>query len=224
MTFSWLPGRWPRALRCISAVLAAVVFGLAPWSLAPAFGGRLQPLPALGLAADGTTVSGLSSGGYMAGQFHVAFSASLAGAAVMAAGPYGCARGSVATAMYQCSCPANPKALQRWQNQVPGAGGSVLAPSVLASFADSALDANRGLIDDPQNLARKRVWLFSGGRDGVVQAPLVDAMEAFYRRHGVADAKPAPRARARRRPRPAGARRAGGLRPHHHALPDPLPR
>ena len=61
MTFCWLPGRWPRALRCISAVRAAVVFGLAPWSLAPAFGGRLQPLPALGLAVDGTTVSGLSS-------------------------------------------------------------------------------------------------------------------------------------------------------------------
>ena len=97
----------------------------------------------LGLSADGTTVSGLSSGDDMAGQFHLAFSASLADAAVMAAGPDGFSRRSVATAMYQCSCSANPSALQRWQNQAPGAGCSVLAPSVLASLADSALDTNR---------------------------------------------------------------------------------
>jgi hypothetical protein len=83
--------------------------------------------------------------------------------------------------------PANPCALQRWQNLVPGAGCSVLAPGVLASFADSALDANRGRVDGPANLARQRVWLFSGGRDEVVHEPLVDAAEAFYRRHGVAD-------------------------------------
>ena len=143
MTPSRRPDRWPRALRLVSAGLAGLALGLAPGSAAPAFSGRFEALHALGLSADGTTVSGLSSGDDMAGQFHLAFSASLAGAAVMAAGPDGFSRGSVATAMYQCSCPANPSALQRWQNQVPGAGCSVRAPSVLASLADSALDTNR---------------------------------------------------------------------------------
>jgi poly(3-hydroxybutyrate) depolymerase len=90
--------------------------------------------------------------------------------------------------MYNCSCPANPTALQRWQNLIPGAGCGVLAPSVLAVFADRALDVNRTLIDDPAHLARQRVWLMSGGHDEVVPAPLVDAVEAFYRRHGVAAA------------------------------------
>lgn len=76
---------------------------------------RLSPLPlpapalGLGLAASRChAVSGLSSGAYMAGQFHVALSGTLAGAAVLASGTYGCSRGAVSTAMYHCSCPANP--------------------------------------------------------------------------------------------------------------------
>jgi len=175
---------------------AWVAWLLAAWSLlamgvatAAATGQRLAPLPALGLAADGVTVSGLSSGGYMAGQFHVGFSATLAGAAVLAGGPYGCSRGSVAGAMYNCSCPANPDALARLRNQIPGAGCAVLAPGALAVFADSALAANRAEIDDPAHLARQRVWLFSGGRDEVVRPALVDALEAFYRRQGVDPAR-----------------------------------
>lgn len=87
--------------------------------------------------------------------------------------------------MYQCSCPANPDAAQRWRNAIPGAGCSLLSPGVLAVFADSALQANQGAVDDPARLARHRVWLFSGGQDKVVAPALVDAAEAFYRRHGV---------------------------------------
>ena len=49
-----------------------------------------------------TSVSGLSSGAYMAGQFHVAFSASLKGAAIIAGGPYGCAQGQLPLALNQC--------------------------------------------------------------------------------------------------------------------------
>ena len=145
-------------------------------------------LPALGVAADGVTVSGLSSGAYMAGQFQVAFSGSVAGAALLAGGPYGCARGAVSTAMYNCSCPANPGALQRWRNLLPGLGCAVLPPAVLAVYSDAALAANSAGIDDPRHLAAQRVWLFSGGHDAVVRPALVDAAQAFYRRHGLADA------------------------------------
>lgn len=88
-------------------------------------------------------------------------------------------RGSVATATCPCACPANPNVLQRWQNLVPGAGCSVLAPGALASFADSALDANRALIDKPKNLARQRVWPPSSGRDEVVHEARVGAMAAL---------------------------------------------
>lgn len=177
----------PRLLRRAAAGLLAASLALGPAVPAQPVGTArpLARLPALGLAAEGVTLSGLSSGAYMAGQFQVAHAASLAGAALLAGGPYGCSRGSVSTAMYQCSCPANPDAAQRLRNLIPGAGCSVLAPGALAVFADAALQANLGAIDDPGQLARHRVWLFSGGHDRVVAPALVDAAEAFYLRHGV---------------------------------------
>lgn len=176
--------RWAGIGLCLAGLLALAPVPAQPLAAAPA-GRPLARLPALGLAADAVTVSGLSSGAYMAGQFQVAHGASLAGAAVLAGGPYGCSRGSVSTAMYQCSCPADPDAAQRLRNLIPGAGCGVLAPGVLAVFADAALQANQGAVDDPGQLARHRVWLMSGSLDAVVVPALVDAAEAFYRRHGV---------------------------------------
>lgn len=37
-------------------------------------------------------------------------------------------------------------------------GCRVLAPGVLASFAEGAPNATRGQVDDPANLTRQRVW------------------------------------------------------------------
>ena len=52
---------------------------------------RGEPLPALGVDESQTSVSGISSGAYMAGQFHLAFSNTVVGAGVVAGGPWGCA-------------------------------------------------------------------------------------------------------------------------------------
>jgi poly(3-hydroxybutyrate) depolymerase len=50
-----------------------------------------QPLQSdLRLDPASATVSGLSSGGFFAHQFHVAFSRTVVGAAILAGGPYGC--------------------------------------------------------------------------------------------------------------------------------------
>lgn len=192
MPRSLLPlGRW-RPSRPVAAVLLVVLLAMlsvAQLANARAPAPRLQPLPALGLPMAGTTVSGLSSGGDMAGQFHVAHAATLSGAAVLAGGPFGCARGSVTTAMFGCSCPANPGALAQLRHWVSGLVCGVLAPGALDSFTDDALAACRGHVDDPAHLARQRVWLFSGGRDAVVAPALVDAVQAFYRCQGVPDAQ-----------------------------------
>ena len=59
-----------------------------------------EPLPALNIDPAATSVSGLSSGGVMAAQLHVAYSGTFrAGAAVLAGGPYYCAQGTLATAL-----------------------------------------------------------------------------------------------------------------------------
>ena len=57
------------------------------------------PLPQLKIDAGQTSVSGVSSGGYMAVQLHVAYSATFKkGVGVVAAGPFNCAEGSVVDA------------------------------------------------------------------------------------------------------------------------------
>lgn len=59
-------------------------------------------LPQLGLETAGASVIGVSSGGYMATQLAVAWPEYLSGLAVVAAGPWSCAQGSLGLALSQC--------------------------------------------------------------------------------------------------------------------------
>ncbi|HIV70556.1 MAG TPA: hypothetical protein H9903_06485 [Candidatus Aquabacterium excrementipullorum] len=154
-------------------------------SAAPACADVLPRLPALALKADQVTVSGLSSGAYMAGQFGVAYSASLSGAAVLAGGPYGCSRGSVSTAMLACSCPAQKPFLLSLLQAFPGMGCTAFSPEVYNVFSERAVQNNRGAIDDTAQLQRHRIYLLSGGQDHVVDRKLVSAAELLYRHLGV---------------------------------------
>ena len=77
-----------------ATALAGVVAGLAACEAEPE---RL--LPALDAKIDETSVSGISSGAYMAGQFQIAHSRLVTGAAIIAGGPYGCAESVFADVM-----------------------------------------------------------------------------------------------------------------------------
>ena len=65
---------------------------------------QVASLPAFNVDIKETSVSGLSSGGFMAVQFDVAYSSILRGAGIIAGGPYFCAHGNVNTATTICSC------------------------------------------------------------------------------------------------------------------------
>jgi len=130
------------------------------------------PLPALGADAGTVTVSGISSGAYMAVQLQVAHSSLVKGAGVIAGGPYECAEGSVWRALGNCMTPAKA-------GNVPGAD---------ASAARIAAQARAGRIDDPAGLADDRVWVLSGRADRTVERPVVDGLVAFYRSRLSADA------------------------------------
>ena len=123
-----------------------------------------EALPALHAQRDGVTASGVSSGGYMAVQLHVAHSARVAGVGVIAGGPYYCAQGSLFTALYNC--------------MQPGTWTPVTAPALLKSETD-ALAAARA-IDSTANLARSRAWLFTGSADRTVYPAVVQALRDFY--------------------------------------------
>ena len=120
------------------------------------------PLPAFAVDLEETSVSGLSSGAYMAGQFHVAFSASLKGAAIIAGGPYGCAQGQLPLALNQCM-----------QTHL----GAPNSEALLARAQDLE---QQGGIDPLANLTDDRVYVFSGTDDGTVAQAVVDQTVDFY--------------------------------------------
>jgi len=73
---------------------------------AAAFAGSAGAAPPLEQVSAGAkadvgqiSVSGISSGGFMAHQFHVAHSAHVMGAGIVAGGPYYCAEGNIADAV-----------------------------------------------------------------------------------------------------------------------------
>lgn len=132
-------------------------------------------LPALGADLQGLTVSGISSGGHMAIQFQVAHSRLVRGAGILAAGPYGCAEGSLRHALGRCLSPSTHSS------------HSPLPPPAQINRHIEAL-ASAGQIDPAGNLRDDRVWLLSGGQDHTVETPVMDALAAFYREWLPADA------------------------------------
>jgi poly(3-hydroxybutyrate) depolymerase len=129
-----------------------------------------EPLRSFNVDLAQTSVSGLSSGAYMAGQFHVAFSATVVGAGIVAGGPYGCAEGQLATALNRCM-----------QTHI-----GPPEPAHLLRRAEAL--AQQGAIDPLTDLAGDRIYVFSGTQDDTVIPTVVDQTVAFYRAAGVKEA------------------------------------
>ncbi|HZN99706.1 MAG TPA: hypothetical protein VFB93_00770 [Burkholderiales bacterium] len=121
-------------------------------------------LPGYGADSASFTVSGLSAGGYMAVQVHIAHSSRVSGVGALATGPYYCAQGSLWTALNECMAPSTSSRLPRWE--------------VLKAQTDRF--ARDKLIDPTSNLAMARVWLFAGMRDRTVKPEVVGVLERFY--------------------------------------------
>jgi len=124
-----------------------------------------EALPRLSAAMDRTTVSGISAGGYMAVQFHVAHSRTVQGAGVLAAGPYYCAQGNAWRARYACMKPS-----RLWP-----------LPEVRVLQEQARALAAQGLIDPAEHLREDRVWLFSGREDATVSGEVVKGLQTWYR-------------------------------------------
>ena len=117
-------------------------------------------LPAYNVDPGQVTVSGISSGAYMAVQIAVAHSATIKGVGAIAGGPYACAQGSATTATRTCM---------------------VGTPDAAALVQAAKKDAAAGRIDPLAHLATQKAWFFNGFNDGVVKRPVSDALFDFYR-------------------------------------------
>jgi poly(3-hydroxybutyrate) depolymerase len=127
--------------------------------LSPMVASAADKLPALGADPARTSVSGLSSGAFMAVQYDVAYSSTTRGVGVVAGGPYNCAfvnLGGIGTCMLG-------------------------APLGSASYEAALGFAAIGQIDPVENLAKSKVYLFSGTNDPVVKQSVVDSVRDFYR-------------------------------------------
>ncbi|MEX8518689.1 MAG: PHB depolymerase family esterase [Leptothrix sp. (in: b-proteobacteria)] len=127
-------------------------------------------LPSFKIDAAETSVSGLSSGAFMAVQLQVAYSASIKGAGVVAGGPYYCAAGNM---MYAGICMGQMTFLP------PN-------PALMVSAAKGF--AKVGQIDALSNLKKRHIYVFSGTKDSVVYQPAVDATVSFFKQVGVPEA------------------------------------
>jgi poly(3-hydroxybutyrate) depolymerase len=136
-------------MRSWAVELALVLF------VAPAV--AADRLPGFGADVSTLTVSGISSGGYMAVQMQVAHSSRVQGVGALAAGPYYCARGSSWTATGRCMT-GNPD----------------------PSRSDAERFARDNRIDALGNIAKARVWLFTGTQDRTVVPAVVDALARQY--------------------------------------------
>ncbi len=170
--------------RVLSAVRIAVVF-----LLGLSVGGHIaraevQALPKLAAAKTGVSVSGISSGAYMAGQFQIAHSKKVSGAAIIAGGPYGCSRSAFSAFTFGFG--------RQFMNLSKAVSGCMLNlyaiwgvpnPKTLARQAE--LIAENQKIDPLSFVHPDKVYLFSGKSDRTVVPAIVRAAEKFYIKLGV---------------------------------------
>lgn len=143
--------------------------------------GKIAQLGSYKASKQNNSISGLSSGAFMTVQLHLARSASFAGAGIIAGGPFRCAE------TYQ---PAGPVTAEdsRIENSlyicmnplIPQTGPD--AQRLVAMARDTA---KAGLIDDIDNLADDRLYIFTGSKDDVVYSDVVERTRQFYEMLGV---------------------------------------
>ena len=126
----------------------------------------LSKLPYYLLDPSLTTISGLSSGGYMAVQMHFAFSSIIKGASIFAGGPYFCAQSNALTATTACMSTPSLIPLQ-------------------ALILEAETLKNTFLIDNLTNLEGQKVFLFSGSADSIVHQGVMDNLAVMYGYFGV---------------------------------------
>jgi hypothetical protein len=132
------------------------------------------PLRAYNIDISESSISGISSGAFMAIQFATAWSGIIKGVGVIAGGPYYCAQGTAIDGL-----TGNVGAI------LTATGPCMVGPPpALGPLIKQTDDwARSGDIDDPRNIARQRIYVFDGYNDAVVNRAVTDATDRFYRHY-----------------------------------------
>lgn len=125
-------------------------------SLSLPLNGAFANTPQIVLNTESITLSGLSAGGYMATQFHFSYPDIVSGVGIIAAGPYGCARNSIMTALSECIDKA-----------------PVTYPAIVTDMSALLQKANNAFAND-------KVWLLHGTLDTRIHTNAAAALHAQY--------------------------------------------
>ena len=120
-----------------------------------------QTLPQLNLAEQ-ITLSGLSSGAYMAGQYHLAFAEHVSGVAMLSGGPVYCAQNSLGLALEHCF------------------NKETSTPDLNAINQYLSAQQSAGKLAAPSALAGDKVWIFHGQNDTTVHPKLAPVLQQQY--------------------------------------------
>lgn len=143
-----------------------------------------QALPKLRIDLAETTVSGISSGAYMAVQMGVVKSRLVRGVAATAGGPYMCATngdvGSATAAVSRCmqGDPMMPPAAT--DRLVDASDGTFTYSFQGKAQRDVERMARGQRIDPLGGIGRQAIWVFHGYNDGIVKLPVSQALVGWY--------------------------------------------
>jgi poly(3-hydroxybutyrate) depolymerase len=117
------------------------------------------------LIKDSITVSGISSGGSMATQLHVAFSKTFSGVGIVTGPPYYCpGTGGTATALTTC---------------MSSSGASINVNTMVSALAGYV---SKGIADDTSNIANDKIYIYHGTADTTVTEGVAKKNEEFYKK------------------------------------------
>lgn len=138
----------------------------------------VETLPAVRLGSytieiQESSVSGISSGAYMADQFFVSHSKDMRGVGIFAGGPYGCADGNFLYALGRCMEPFPFNRID-----------TVVLDRLVAAGHNLA---DHGKIDPLENMSAKKVYIFSGTHDDTVSPEVTAWVKRWYTELGLSD-------------------------------------
>lgn len=120
------------------------------------------------LWAQSITVSGISSGAYMAQQFQMAYSGSVSGAGIIAGGPFFCAKNQIIDALNKCMKT------------------SLGVPRSDDSLKEAQRAEGTGEIDSLNNLHHAKIFVLAGTEDQTVLPEVGKILVNSYKEMGVA--------------------------------------
>ena len=177
------------AIALVSVLLCMVAVARA--ASAPDSLGTIKERDGIHIAPDQISISGISSGGWLAVQYHIAHSSQIMGAGVVAGGPYHCAGAGSYTCLGSSwlgqhdACEAS-YICSRTAAKTFTLGFYAGPPDFKDSVASAEQEARNGTIDPLAGLKRARVWIFTGGHendtphDTLMPHDVVKGLADFY--------------------------------------------